>query len=483
MSRFTLQLLTAALFAIQAQAELVTYPAGPGVETLNDFSVRVRQNGRQWTPVDVYPVKVDKVMNGRHNVEIASMAYFDFDGTVDVEVVSNRQNVEASRIRPLSYNITPDVSGDTLTFSLSEPRNLSIEVNGDIFHNLHLFANPIDVNRPSAKVLKNLKKHKDLIYFAPGSHNLPGDTLHIPSNTTVYIDGGAYVHGELKVNGSENVNIYGRGEVHPVRGAGVSNVKSKNVTVDGIIVTQLPVIMCDSVTVTNVKSISSYGWGDGMNVYCSKNVRYDRVFCRNSDDCTTVYASRGDSRGSCDNILMENSTLWADVAHPIMIGLHGAATEIGVDAPSDTIQNLTYRNLDILDQMELQKDYQGVFAISCGDNNIVRDVTFDNIRVEDFRCGQLVNVRIFMNEKYCKAPGKSVDNVLFRDVTYTGRNASTSIICGYDDNRQVAGLTFENLTVNGVKITDDMPGKPKWYKAGDMCDIYIGNHVRNVVFK
>ena len=89
MSRFTLQLLTAALFANQAQAELVTYPAGPGVETLNDFSVRVRQNGRQWTPVDVYPVKVDKVMNGRHNVEIASMAYFDFDGTVDVEVVSN----------------------------------------------------------------------------------------------------------------------------------------------------------------------------------------------------------------------------------------------------------------------------------------------------------------------------------------------------------------------------------------------------------
>lgn len=73
--------------------------------------------------------------------------------------------------------------------------------------------------------------------------------------------------------------------------------------------------------------------------------------------------------------------------------------------------------------------------------------------------------------------------MLFRDVTYTGRNASTSIICGYDDNRQVAGLTFENLTVNGVKITDDMAGKPKWYKSGDMCDIYIGNHVRNVVFK
>ena len=460
MSRFTLQLLTAALFAIQAQAELVTYPAGPGVETLNDFSVRVRQNGRQWTPVDVYPVKVDKVMNGRHNVEIASMAYFDFDGTVDVEVVSNRQNVEASRIRPLSYNITPDVSGDTLTFSLSEPRNLSIEVNGDIFHNLHLFANPIDVNRPSAKVLKNLKKHKDLIYFAPGSHNLPGDTLHIPSNTTVYIDGGAYVHGELKVNGSENVNIYGRGEVHPVRGAGVSNVKSKNVTVDGIIVTQLPVIMCDSVTVTNVKSISSYGWGDGMNVYCSKNVRYDRVFCRNSDDCTTV-----------------------DVAHPIFIGLHGSAMAIGVDAPADTISNLTYRNIDILDHAEKQLDYQGCLTINAGDNNVVRDITFDNIRIEDFREGQLFNFRIFFNQKYCAAPGRCINDVLIKDVSYNGSGENISIIAGYDEDHKLSDITFENLVINGRKISDDMPGKPGYYKTGDMARIFIGEHVENITFK
>ena len=463
MSRFTLQLLTAALFAIQAQAELVTYPAGPGVETLNDFSVRVRQNGRQWTPVDVYPVKVDKVMNGRHNVEIASMAYFDFDGTVDVEVVSNRQNVEASRIRPLSYNITPDVSGDTLTFSLSEPRNLSIEVNGDIFHNLHLFANPIDVNRPSAKVLKNLKKHKDLIYFAPGSHNLPGDTLHIPSNTTVYIDGGAYVHGELKVNGSENVNIYGRGEVHPVRGAGVSNVKSKNVTVDGIIVTQLPVIMCDSVTVTNVM--------------------YDRVVCRNSDDCTTVYASRGDSRGSCDNILMENSTLWADVAHPIFIGLHGSAMAIGVDAPADTISNLTYRNIDILDHAEKQLDYQGCLTINAGDNNVVRDITFDNIRIEDFREGQLFNFRIFFNQKYCAAPGRCINDVLIKDVSYNGSGENISIIAGYDEDHKLSDITFENLVINGRKISDDMPGKPGYYKTGDMARIFIGEHVENITFK
>ena len=113
----------------------------------------------------------------------------------------------------------------------------------------------------------------------------------------------------------------------------------------------------------------------------------------------------------------------------------------------------------------------------------MRDITFDNIRVEDFRQGQLVNIRIFFNKKYCAAPGKSVENVLFKDIVYNGRNSELSIIAGYDDTRKVSGITFDNLVINGVKISDDMPGKPKWYKTGDMARIFIGEHVDNVTFK
>lgn len=47
-----------------------------------------------------------------------------------------------------------------MTFSLSRPRNLSVEVNGDIFHNLHLFANPIDKFRPSDKEIQRALKKK-----------------------------------------------------------------------------------------------------------------------------------------------------------------------------------------------------------------------------------------------------------------------------------------------------------------------------------
>ena len=476
-----------AAMALSASAKVVTYPAGPGVETLNDFSVEVRQDGGAWQPVSVYPVKVDEVRGVGHHVETASMAYFDFDGKVEVRVVSNKEKVKDARVRPLSYNIIPACAGDTLTFSLDKPRNLSVEVNGDIFHNLHLFANPLDQYRPTEKEIKNaLKKKKGgkLVYFGPGVHQLPGDTMRIASGQTVYVDGGARVFGELIAEGVRDVKFYGRGEVHPKgRGAGVSVRRSKNVEAEGFMVTQIPVGGSESVRINNVKSISYYGWGDGMNVFASDNVSYDNVFCRNSDDCSTVYATRKGFVGGCKNIKMENSTLWADVAHPIMIGLHGSATEIGPDAPADTIQNVLYKNIDILDHQEKQIDYQGCFAINCGDNNVVRDITFDDIRVEDFRQGQLVNIRIFFNKKYCAAPGTCVQNVLFKDITYNGNNAEMSIISGYDDTRKVSDITFENLVINGQKISDDMPGKPKWYKTGDMARIFIGEHVDNVVFK
>lgn len=466
-------------------AELVTYPAGPGVETLDDFTVQVRQPGEAWRPVAVYPMKVDEVRGTKHCAETASMAYFDFDGTVEVRVRYNKGAIAQSRIRPLSYGIAHTAADSTLTFTLDNPANLSVEVNDDIFHNLHLFANPLDSMRPSAREIKRAgRKGSRLLYFGPGLHKIEGGSMKIPSGTTVYVDGGARVLGTLLADSVSDVTFCGRGEIHPAgRGAGIEVRNSRRIKADGVVVTQLPVGGSDSVSVSNVKAISYYGWGDGMNVFASNNVHYDRVFCRNSDDCSTVYATRKGFRGGCRNIAMENSTLWADVAHPIMIGLHGSATEIGLDAPADTISDILYRNIDILDHQERQIDYQGCFGISCGDNNVVRRVTFDDIRVEDFRQGQLVNIRIFFNKKYCAAPGTSVSDVLFKDIEYNGRNAELSIIAGYDNTRKVSNITFDNLVINGQKISDDMPGKPKWYKTGDMARIFIGEHVENVVFK
>lgn len=155
---------------------------------------------------------------------------------------------------------------------------------------------------------------------------------------------------------------------------------------------------------------------------------------------------------------MQNSTLWADVAHPIFIGIHG-----NVENP-EILENLNYINIDILDHKEKQLDYQGCLAINTGDNNLIRNVRFENIRIEDFRQGQLVNLRIFFNEKYCKAPGRGIENILFKDISYTGKDAEVSMIIGYDKERKVKNIRFENLTINGEVIYDDMPEKPNGIK-------------------
>lgn len=458
--------------ASQAQ-QLVVYPApkaAPDSMHNDDYTVKVRQPGGQWQNLYEYNVKVDQVKGAQHHVENASMCSFDFSGEVEVTVTSNKGNIQQARIRPLSYGITPEVKGNALSFRLKQPRNISVEVNGDIFHNLHLFANPVD------NFIRN-KKDTNLIYFGPGIHEIETDVLPVPSGKTVYLAGGAVLMGQISFDGVHNAKLLGRGIIDPSVKMGVHIANSKNITVEGIVCTQCATGGSDSVTIRNVKSISYFGWGDGMNVFASNNVLFDGVFCRNSDDCTTVYGTRKGFTGGCWNITMLNSTLWADVAHPILIGTHGNS------AKPDTLENLNYINIDILDHKEVQIDYQGCMSINAGDNNLVRNVRFENIRVEDFRQGQLINLRVFFNKKYCTAPGRGIENVLFRNITYNGHNASLSAIAGYDTTRQVKNIVFENLMINGVSITDDMPGKPKWYKTADMAGMFVGEHVEGIVFK
>jgi hypothetical protein len=449
---------------------LTVYPAPDGAELNNDFAVSVRQGTQAWKTLPTYLVNVDEVRDAKHHVENASMSCFDFSGEVEVAVKFNRGDIQTARVRPLSYGIVPEVKGNTLTFRLDRPRNLSVEVNGDIFHNLHLFANPVETSRPDPK-------DPDVVYFGAGIHHPDaGRVFKIPSGKTVYVSGGAVLMGQILIANVRDVKVLGRGIIDRSVKEGIRIANSRNIYVEGVVLTQIPTGGSDSVTIRNVKSISYYGWGDGMNVFASSNVLFDGVFCRNSDDCTTVYATRKGFTGGCRNITMQNSTLWADVAHPVFIGLHGNTPQ------PDVIEDLQYVNIDILDHNEKQIDYQGCLAINAGDNNLVRNVRFENIRIENFRQGQLVNLRIFFNEKYCTAPGRGIENVLFKDISYAGDNAEISILAGYDGERKVKNIRFENLRLNGQVISDDMPDKPAWYKTADMARFSVGEHVENVSF-
>ena len=435
----------ATLCVVTMQAQLATYPAGLNTGMLHndDYTVRVRTIGGEWRDVFEYNVQVDM-----DNVQNATMAQFDMGEPVEVMVKKNNGTIADVAIRPLERKVAYKQVGNVILFTLDKPQYLSIEFNGDRLHNLHLFANPVETETYS-------REEKGVIYFGPGTHkpkDLPNNQIRIPSNTTVYLAPGAVVKAKLLIDKAENVRVIGRGILdHPIRGIEITD--SRNVTVDGITVVKPDHYTifgggASDITIRNLKSFSCKGWSDGIDMMCCRNVVIDNVFMRNSDDCIALYNHRWNWWGGSADITVQNSILWADIAHPINIGGHGDP-----DSPTgETIENITFRNIDILEHDEDDVPYQGCMAIDAGDKNHVKNILFDNIRVESIQEGRLFHLNVRFNKKYDKQPGNGIDGVLFRNISYNGIGENSSQLTGLDSSRMIRNVTFENIVINGKKM-------------------------------
>lgn len=459
--------------------QVFTFSAPDGAPLKHDYDVFVQpRGGKEWTKVDTYMAKVNaSVGDNKHEVSEISYCVFDFTGDVFVRVISKNRKFTTARIRPDYRGTIANVQNDsTVQFLLFQPENVSVELDGDITNNLLVFTSKPALSKEDAEA-EAKAQGRTFKYYAPGYYATP-DSIAVPSNTTVYLAPGSYFAGTFSIDDAHDVSILGRGIARPTRGyEGCRIRRGRNIVIDGMVLNTCPMGESQNVTLHDVRSISHPSWGDGLNVFggCS-DILFDRVFCRNSDDCTTAYATRKGFSGNVRNITMRNSTLWADVAHPIFIGLHGNSER------GDTIENLRYENIDILGQAEPQVDYQGCLAINCGDNNLVRNVTFDNIRIEQIEQGSILQAKVCWNDKYCTAPGRGVENITFRNIRYYGDPSYISVINGYNEERTIRKISFEGLKINGRTIYDDMPGKPRWYKTADFVPMFVGSHVENLKF-
>ena len=297
-----------------------------------------------------------------------------------------------------------------------------------------------------------------MIYFGPGMHYLEETIFRIPSGKTVYIAGGAIVVGSLVCDHVQDVTIRGRGmlylsDFHRFSAfRGVRIIYSHHITVEGIILLDPPhysiyIGQSEHIRIRNFKSFSTRGWCDGIDMMSSSHIEIEDVFLRTSDDCIAVYGSRWDYKGDSRCVSVKDSVLWADVAHAMNIGGHGDYRRGG-----DLIEDIQFSNIDILEHHEPQPGYWGAMNINVGDNNTVRNVIYDNIRVEDFELGQLLDIRVVWNEKYNPVAGKRIENIHFRNVTYNGKDENKNRIHGFDCERSVEGVTFTNLRINGELI-------------------------------
>lgn len=423
----------------------------------DDYTVQVREPGGKWMDLFEYNVNVDM-----DDVQNASMVQFDMGGKVEVMVKKNNGSVRDVDIRPRQRQIQYTKQDNAIFFTLESPQYLSIEFNGDRLHNLHLFANPLETETYTAE-------EKNVMYFGPGVHkpgDLPNNQIRIPSNTVVYLAPGAIVKAKLLVDKAENVKILGRGILdHPIRGIEVTD--SKNVLIDGITVVNPDHYSIfgggsTGLTVRNFKAFSCKGWSDGIDLMCCHDVDISNIFMRNSDDCIALYNHRWNWWGGSSDISVQKAVLWADVAHTINMGGHGDPDS----KEGEVLENVTISNVDILEHDEDDRNYQGCMSIACGDKNIVRNIKFEDVRVDNFQEGRLFDVRVLYNPKYNKEPGGRIENVLFRNIVYNGVGANPSIIMGYDKEHDVRNVRFENVMINNKKMTDLKSFKTNDYVSG-----------------
>jgi len=414
--------------------ELVLYDAPNGAEAANDFMLEV--NGKK---VFVY------------NTRLAAFAYFSFDGKVDIKVIPGRP-VYNFDVRPESANIQPTSYRDQIHFTLDRPANLSVEINKNIKRPLFIFANPLETDIPDPN-------NKDVVFFKSDSIYNVG-TIKIKSSQTVYIEGGAIVRGTFIADKGKNIKILGRGiidnrrykrgEVRPIE-----INRCNHVLLEGIILAENRHWSCASfasknVTYRNIKIVSANDWDDGIDIVGSQNILVDNCFIRTKDDCIAIksgvnYYTDFNSSYDVDNITVQNSVLWN--------GVWGNGLEIGFETRTDTIKNITFRNCDLIHV----EGPEGTFTIHNGDRAVVKNVLYEDIRVEDSR-GYLIDFKI-LESRYSKDKSRGyIRDIYFKNITVEGDIFPTSVIMGFDEIHKVSNVTLENFKIHGQKVTSTYNG-------------------------
>ena len=439
---------------------LIVYRAANRHYTNNDYRIQVRKPGGEWQQLaGYYAVNMNKGPFTGPTLNTQTFAYFDsdFKQKIEVMVTKLKGTFTNARIRPTSYGIAFTRNEKSITFFLDKPRKLSIEFDEDIYHNLCLFANSVEVNPPK-------EGDPNVKYFGPGYHEAGNLTLN--SNETIYIAGGAIVRGSIRGTGISNAAVKGRGVL---MNGGVRIDNAENITIEGIIFIDSPgwTIVPNQVNnsvIRDVKLINKTISSDGADPSGCQNLVFDDVFFRIPDDCISIKAmSRSGVTKPNLDMMIKNCIFWSDAAHCILIGPEGNGT---------STERVTISNCDFLECQYTGKDYWGVIAITNGDNMLIKDILVENCRIEDFSFSNLVAFRIEENIWTRLGPGGAIKNVVFRNVSYNGKSTNPNYIKGFDATRNVDGVIFENLTINGKRIL-----------SAEQGGFEIGAFTNNVVFK
>jgi hypothetical protein len=436
------------------------YPAPAGEELSKDFGVQVE--GKQ---IPVYVVRVapaeperrwkamDDKAHSADYFENASFAYFDMQGTVTV-TVSCPEVIQSAKVLPSSLKITPTIQGKSLSLTLSEPRPLTIEVNGNWVRSLHLFASPPEAQAPKSG-------DSNVVFFGPGIHEV--SHLVVTNNQTVYVAGGAIVRAII---GSEepyqissysglrtysptfvlkgtNITFRGRGIVDgshcTTHARNLVQVQGQDIALEGVILRDsstwnIPIRRSERVTVKNLKLLGYRANSDGIDICSSRDVTVESCFLRTLDDLIVVKTDRG--QGEARRIVARDCVLWNEVAHALSIG-----AEL-----RENVDDVLFTNCDIIHD----KGREWTLRVYHCDSARISNVRFENLRIEE--SPRLISLWIDKAFWTRDSERGYIDGVAFKNIRAVADPLRVELH-GFDEAHAVENVVFEGVVVNGKPLS------------------------------
>ncbi len=390
------------------------------------------------------------------------ITYFDFEGIANIVVTVPEIEIQSVKISPMSYGITPviDAQNHRVSFTVTEQDNYTLTFNDSPSRALHIFTNPIETDAPK-------EGDENVIYIDPGEWKI--GSIMLEENQTLYIAGGAVVHGVVQSNYTSNIKVLGRGIID---GSTFSGWQGKSALVplkfdfcDGIEIRDVLLLnpnawVCSASTSKNalidgIRIISSRPNGDGITLQSCENYRVQNCFVRSWDDSLVVKNYTGDSK----NITFTNNQLWTDLAQSMEIGYE---TNKGKKEDAK-ISDILFENITVLNNF-----HKPVISVHNADDALITDITFRNIIVENAQMGSgdgeelpyLIDFNIAQSTNWSTTKERGqIRNVIIDGVRVLSGKFSPSRIHGFDENHTVEDITIRGLEILGEKITGFEQGK------------------------
>ncbi len=444
----------------EGEAPVITLYEGPKTMQTSE-TARITVNGN---PLFVYDVMVnhEHIWNANTIPTDTPMTYFDFEGTVDIEIQAPGlgRDIESAAVLPLSAGITPVVADNRVTFRISEPGQYTVVYNNNVNKATHIFANPPETDIPD-------KNDPNVIFIEPGEWTV--DAISLKSDQTLYLSGGAVLHGVVKADKAVNVTIRGRGMIDgsdyaahnqpgsyarvPVDFVGCKNIVAKDfILVNGNAWT-FNSETSENAEISNVKIISGRQNGDGFTFQSCTGYTVRDSFVRSWDDSLVI---KNYTQRSSKDITFENIQVWTDLAQSMEIGYE---TNKG-NMPNPEISDILFKDITVLYNF-----HKPVISIHNSDNAFIHDITYQNIVVENAlmqgdngRNNELIEFSLMKNGGWTTVDEfGSIKDVLIDGLTVLNTaegKVPESRFSGFDAEHRIEDVTIRNVTILGEKITD-----------------------------